>query len=202
MNVKMPEYESDLLNDIPISLYASQDKNRWFKYLKENVTPIKEKHEPIIAGGNVGLDNVNIVYKINSLLDLWLASLYILFNLNGTIKICRNCGKPFILYNQKNIIYCSYNGNKCREEGRRARERERYKNEKDRLYRNIKNKLDYRINMDFEYYSRWELIKKDFFKLFYINEDNPNFIKWLTQIDNLFRVNKNKPFELPEIDSI
>lgn len=205
MNVKMPEYESGLLNDIPISLYANQDKNQWFNYLKKNVTPIKKKHEPIIAGGNIGFDNVNMVYKINSLLDLWLASLYVLFNLNGTIKICRNCGKPFILYNQKNISYCSYNGDKCRKEGRKAKERERYRNERNRLYKNIYTKLKYReTHYKKSFTNSWNSLYLSFSDKYSNYKkngiDDNKIIEWLKAVDVQYKKHKTEVFELPDIE--
>ena len=49
---------------------------------------------------------------------------------------------------------------------------------------------------------QWIDLRFKFFGVFENNYENENLIEWLTQIDNLFRVNKNKPFELPEIDSI
>ena len=208
MSVKMPECESDLINDIPIELYANQDNNHWFKYLKENTKPIQRKHEPIIAEGNVGFDNVNIVYKINSLADLWLASLYILFNLNGTIKICRNCGKPFILYNQKNRVYCSDNRSNCVQEGRKARERERYNNERNKLYKNINMKLRYKANNITDtdsFINEWEQLLFDFsdmyaeFKEKKISDDR--IIKWLKDIDTQYKKHKNAAFKLPDIEN-
>ncbi len=207
MNVKMPEYESDLINDIPIELYANQDNNHWFNYLKENTKPIKRKHKPIIAEGNVGFDNVNIVYKINSLLDLWLASLYILFNLNGTIKICRNCGKPFVLYNQKNRVYCSDNNSNCVQEGRKARERERYNSVHIKLYKNIRMKLKYKGDTCLDTVSsinEWEQLAKKFsekykdYKKKKISDDK--IIEWLKSVDMQYKNHKNTVFELPDIE--
>lgn len=209
MNVKMPEYESDLLNDIPMKLYANQDNNDWFNYLKNNVKPIKEKHMPIIAGGNVGFDNINMVYKINSLLDLWLASLYILFNLRGTIKICKTCGKPFILYNQKNIIYCNYNGDICRQEGRKAKERERYHNERNRLYKNIYTKFRYRAEYYYDIDSPtkniWNELLFGFCNMYVEYKDNgiddDKIIEWLKTVDTEYKKHKNVVFELPVIEN-
>lgn len=199
-NKKIPSSIEDIHKSIFISKFKNDNIKLSYDYLKNNVVYQKNDDLIIEAENRFGLQSFQKIYKILTPLDLFLVTLNILYQLNQTIKVCKNCGLPFLVTQKRNISYCSYNGDACRIEGRRERERNRYKNEKDRLYRNIKGKFEYRKS-GFET-DKWSDLKFEFFSLFEKNENNPNLIKWLTQIDNLFAVHKNDLFELPDINSI
>lgn len=198
-NKKIPSSIADVHKNVSISNFKNNDIKLSYDYLKNNISYQKSDDLIIDAENRFGLQSFQKIYKILTPLDLFLVTLNILYQFNKTIKICKNCGLPFLVTKKRNITYCSYNGDICKIEGRRERERNRYKNEKNRLYRNIKGKFDHRIKDNND---EWNKMKFEFFSLFDENENNPNLIEWLTQIDNLFTEHKKVLFELPDINSI
>lgn len=201
MNIEMPRYEDDFLREVPYEYYSKQEDN-WFNYLRKSIVPLKPKDEIVQAEGNVGVDNINLVYKINTLIDLWIATLYILYELHGTIKICKNCGTPFVIYKQKNVVYCS---DRCKQEGRKARERERYSKERNRLYRNIYTKIAYKIDLcnNSVHINKWKEMRADIVGKYgdYKDDNIPEeeIIKWLKNVDEQYKKCKGVPFDIPDI---
>lgn len=197
-NKKLPSPIGDVYKNIP--LLKQEDET--FNYLKNNIKYQKGNNLIIDAENILGMKVYQNIVKIQTPMDLFLVTLNILYQLKWAIRFCKICGFPFLVSKRKKTIYCSYNKNSCKVVARREKERKRYTNERNRLYRNIKGKFEYRES-GFED-DPWKELKKQFFKV-YDNDDNKknkNLVSWLKKVDSLFFVHKNEPFKLPDINSI
>lgn len=193
-NKKLPSPIGDVYKDIP--LLKQEDET--FNYLKNNIKYQKGNDLIIDADNILGTKVYQNIVKINTPMDLFLVTLNILYQLNWTIRFCKICGFPFLVSKNKKTIYCSYNKNACKIVARLEKERNRYTNERNRLYRNIKGKFEYRktgIEHD-----PWEKLKEQFYECYKNNKKNENVVSWLKNINSLFFAHKNELFKLPDID--
>ncbi len=198
-NKKIPSAIEDVYRDIPLL----KSDNKAFNYLKDNIKYQKSNDLIVEAENRLGTQSFQRIYKILDPMDLFLVTLDILYQLNWTIKFCKNCGLPFLVTKRKKTLYCSYNNNSCKIEGRKEKERNRYiNNERNRLYRNINGKFSYRAIHCRGHEDEWESLHSIFLNTIYDNKKNKNIIIWLRNIDSLFNLHKTELFELPDINSI
>lgn len=205
MNRTMPVREYDILNDL--TFFANSNKKLYSSYnhLKKNIKTYN-KEMITIEADSIFEDAFNnkisqIIYKIQTPMDLFLVTLYILYGISGIMKICQNCKLPFILYktDNKHRVYCYRNNELCKKEGRKTKERERYKGTQNRLFKNISGKFEYRKTY---YDEEWKNVYYDFLAMYYElkkQKTDDEVFEWLKSVDNKLKEFMETPFQISDI---
>lgn len=145
-----------------------------------------------------------IVYEAQSLLELLLIWLNLLFESGNTIKFCEACGIPY-LSKKPNSKYCDYNDHNCRIEIKEKKNEENKKKSTTRLFRNIYARFYNKHNTSKTESDEWNLLQGEFSDLYqkYKYEkhyDEDTLLSWLNDVDDSYKHCNGHPFDLPKIE--
>lgn len=145
-----------------------------------------------------------IVYEVQSLLELLLIWLNLLFESKNTIKFCESCGLPY-LASRRDYKYCGYDGQTCRATKQTEKDEENKKKSTTRLFRNIYARFYNKHNTSKTESDEWNLLQGEFSDLYqkYKYEkhyDEDTLLSWLNDVDDSYKHCNGHPFDLPKIE--